>query len=275
MSWWMQLDKTRGSRPRCVSMMIGDRVTVADGLTRLVGLPEVVVSHADRWMPRGMPTQSSHGTWDVTPADEVKLDHPNDLLRPEEPEQLRRWWIATVGKANTPNWDIASTCTVDGQNGLLLIEAKAHDVELRGEEKGKELDAKASDNSFANHVQIGRAIADAAATFQRSTGRAWAISRDNRYQMSNRFASACKLTEMGYAVVLVYLAFLNAEEMRDRGEPLTSTTQWQALVDQHSSSLFSTEVWNRQWEVNGRLFIPLIRAVEHKMPSAADAVLTQ
>lgn len=262
MKWWMQLDKTRGSRPRCVSMMIGDRAAVAERLTRLAGWPEVVVSPDARWMPCGVPIQNTDGAWDVTPADEAKLDQRNELLRPEESEQLRRWWLAHSGQANTPNWDIASTCTVAGKAGLLLIEAKAHDMELRGEEKGKELDAQASENSFANHVQIGRAIADVAAGLQRSTGLACAISRDRRYQMSNRFASAGKLTEMGYAVVLVYLGFLNATEMRDCGQPFQSLTEWQALVEQHSAPLFPKELWNRRWNVHGQPFIPLIRAVE-------------
>ena len=32
--------------------------------------------------------------------------------------------------AKTPSWDIASTCTVSGMKGLLLVEAKEHSDEL-------------------------------------------------------------------------------------------------------------------------------------------------
>lgn len=272
MNWWMQLDKTRGSRPRCVSMMDGDRASVARRLTHLVDLPDVHVTADAVWMPQGLPIETPDGTWDVRPADEAKLDRPNPVLPLKEQDQLRQWWLASAGTANTPNWDIASTCTVAGQLGLLLIEAKAHDNELRGEEKGKQLDMNASDDSFANHVQIGRVIADAAAAFQRSTARACAVSRDQRYQMSNRFASACKLTEMGYAVVLIYIGFLEADEMRDRGAPFSSHAQWRELVERHSSVLFAKDIWHQRWEVNGRPFIPLIRSIEHPMPSEADEI---
>ena len=44
MSWFKQLDKHRGSRPRCVLMVDGSREEVASRLTRLTDLPDVVVS---------------------------------------------------------------------------------------------------------------------------------------------------------------------------------------------------------------------------------------
>jgi hypothetical protein len=262
MNWWMQLEKTRGSRPRCVSMMSGSPDEIANRLTRLVGHSDVYVSSNDRWMPRGKPVIKTEGKWDTTPADEMILGKPTNLLSQSEQSQLTTWWLAHSVVAGRPNFDIASTCTVDGQKGLLLIEAKAHDVELRGEEAGKKLDANASANSFANHLHIGRAVADAAAAFQRSTGLPWAISRDQRYQMSNRFASACKLTEMGYAVVLVYLGFLNANEMADQGKPFATHDQWNSLVKTHSRPLFQDEVWEAKWKIHGHTFVPLIRSVE-------------
>jgi hypothetical protein len=243
-------------------MMIGDRSTVAQRLTQLVDLPEVIVTLDSRWMPRGAPILKSDGVWDVTPAEEVKIDRLNDLILPEESEQLRHWWLAASGTANTPNWDIASTCEIDGKSGLLLIEAKAHEMELRGEEKGKKLNPTATDSSFANHLQIGRAIADAAAGFQQATSRPWAISRDQRYQMSNRFATACKITEIGYPVVLVYLGFLNAHEMSDQGLPFKMHDQWDLQVKMHSKPLFPEDVWNNHWNINGQKFVPLIRSIE-------------
>lgn len=206
--------------------------------------------------------QQPGGTWDTTPADEAKLSDPNDLIPLREQEQLKTWWLAHNGKANTPNWDIASTCKVGGEKGLLLVEAKAHDQELRGEERGKPLDSQASDNSFDNHLKIGRAIADAAAYMQQATGLPWAISRDTRYQMSNRFASACKLAELGYPVILVYLGFLGAKEMADKGKPFETPAQWDTLVKSHSAPLFPGEVWNRRWSVHGQDFIPLIRSAD-------------
>ena len=80
--------------------------------------------------------------------------------------------------------------------------------------------------------------------------------------MSNRFAWSWKLTEFGIPVVLVYLGFLQATEMEDRGAPFVDGDDWHALVSMHSTPLFPGEVWNRRWMVNGVPFIPLIKSLE-------------
>jgi len=262
MSWLQQLDKKAGSRPRCISFMHGERSMVAKRLTQLLGRSDVVVNPEAHWMPHGLPVQKPDGSWDVSPAEEVKLDQPNGLLAQNESELLRNWWLAHSGKANTPNWDLASACKVSGRDGLLLVEAKAHAGELAGEERGKKLEINASEKSFANHLKIGQSVSDAAACFQRSTGLPCSISRDQRYQMSNRFAMASKLTEMGYAVVLVYLGFLNASEMAEGRELLASPEHWQKLVSQHSAVIFPNELWNQEWKLNAQPFIPLIRSLD-------------
>lgn len=262
MNWCMQLDKTRGSRPRCVSIMEGPRAEVAQRLTRLVALPDVTVSPDHKWMPRGTPRQKPDGTWDTSPADEAKLAEPNELLPSTEQEKLRTWWLEHSARANIPNWDIASTCRAGDKDGLLLIEAKAHEQELRGEERGKDLGDSPSDRSFANHLRIGHAIADASAHLQCATNLRCAISRDDRYQMSNRFTWATKLTELGYPVILVYLGFLKATEMANPGVPFASPADWDDLVKSHSAPLFPAQVWNREWKLHGQSFNPLIRSIE-------------
>ena len=58
MGWAQQLDNgrgSRGSRPRCVLLVVGERNEVAQRLTRLVNLPEVSVSAENWWQPRGRP----------------------------------------------------------------------------------------------------------------------------------------------------------------------------------------------------------------------------
>ena len=94
MSWNKQLDKCRGSRPRCVLFMHGEREEVAERLITLVGLPDVKVSANDRWMPRGKPVQKGDGSWDKTPADEVQLDKKNCLVSSKIKERLWKWWLA-------------------------------------------------------------------------------------------------------------------------------------------------------------------------------------
>ena len=71
----------------------------------------------------------------------------------------------------TPNWDITSTCTVRGEPGLLLVEAKAHAVAL--DLRGKRLNRAASLNSQENHKQIGWAIAEASDGLASTTGKPW------------------------------------------------------------------------------------------------------
>ena len=90
----------------------------------------------------------------------------------------------------------------------------------------------------------------------------WALSCDSRYQMSNRFASVCKLAELGYWVMLVYLGFLNAAEMGDEGNPIASAGNWGGLVMAHSEPLFPESVWNQPHKVHDQWFIPLIRSTE-------------
>ena len=73
MSRYRQLDKHRGSRPRCVLMVEGSREDVASRLTRLVDLPDVVVSPDDGWMPYGKPLKREDGKSDQEPANEAQL----------------------------------------------------------------------------------------------------------------------------------------------------------------------------------------------------------
>ena len=90
--------------------------------------------------------------------------------------------------------------------------------------------------------------------------------------MSNRFTWAWKLTELGVPVILVYLAFLRATDMRNPGEtPFADEAQWETLVKSHSAPLFPTDVWNRLWVLHGQAFIPLIRAIELPLEEPAAA----
>jgi hypothetical protein len=74
------------------------------------------------------------------------------------------------------------------------------------------------------------------------TGLTWALSRDWNYQMSNRFAWAWKLADLGIPVILVHLGFLNAHEMNDKGRPFADHEDWTRAVMRHSQALFPAEV---------------------------------
>ena len=274
MSWFRQLDKHRDSRPRCVLMVDDNRVEVANRLTRLVGLPDVVVHPSDTWMPHGKPV-CRDGSWDPSPAREVELDKPNELVCREVQLQLRKWWLAVPGRgrgARTPNWDIASTCRIMNKPGLLLIEAKAHSDEL--EASGKPLSASASPNSIRNHERIGLAIDEAAAGLQRATGTPWNISRDHHYQLSNRFSWSWKLVSLGIPVVLLYLGFLNAQDMAADGTLFSSEAEWDNILKQHSTGAIDGTCWEEWSDLDGVPFIALARAIDQPFtPSEEDSVM--
>ncbi|HXG69483.1 MAG TPA: hypothetical protein VNJ04_02610 [Gemmatimonadaceae bacterium] len=195
---------------------------------------------------------------------EAQLDKGPRVLDFERRAKLASWWLPSDRQsARTPNFDIVSTCTVDGAPGLLLIEAKAHAEELGKEEAGRRLDTDASDERKASHVTIGAAIQSAATGFGQCMGGSCGISRDPHYQMSNRFAWAWKLTELGVPVVMLYLGFLKAHDMSKHGEvPFADGDAWETLVRLHSAPLFSGNIWNNRWLVNGVPLIPLIKSLE-------------
>ena len=163
-------------------------------------------------------------------------------------------------KAEHPKLGHRVNATIGGKPGFLLVEAKAHELRARrNEEAGKRLDTNPSSGTLRNHEQIGERINAASLALARETKRKWALSRDSHYQMSNRFAWAWKLTEMGYPVVLVYLGFLGANEM-GLGAFANDGT-WTRRVMEHSSTLFPAEIWNRPWDLHGQAFFPLIRSI--------------
>lgn len=244
----------RGSKPRCHLLTHGTAGEVAAKLTALVA-PFATVSADDSWMPVGF-----------AQVQEAELNKAPRLLSAAIRAQLGAWWLpADRQTARTPNFDIASTCTVGGVPGLLLVEAKAHAEELRKEEAGRLLAADASDDRRASHATIGAAIADASAGLALATRAPCHISRDTHYQMANRFAWAWKLTQLGVPVVLVYLGFLNADEMQDRGAPFASHADWQQLVHAHSAQLFDVDPWEKAWDCNGCSLVPLARSIEQPL----------
>ncbi len=255
----LSLKERRGSKPRCHLLTHG---TPAETSTRLGDLIAQwgSVSPSDRWMPAGFKEIK-----------EAELNHAPRLVPADRGLKLAEWWLAERSKrSKTPNFDIASTCTIEGKPGILLIEAKAHDEELRNEDAGKPLKVGAAAASKANHERIGSAIEGARLGLTQATSLEWRISRDSHYQMSNRFAWAWKLTDLGMPVVLVYLGFLNAKEMADKGKPFSTHAAWGTVVREHSASLFPGEVWDRRWTANGQAFVPLIRSLEVPLTRADE-----
>ena len=131
----------RGSRKHVLDWT--DRQEFPAELLQLVLPIQCRISARSQWMPRGHRSP-----------DEARLDTfgPMTLVSDVWPT-LRSWWLAHAGGANTPNWDIAAACEIEGTPGLILVEAKANVPELSI--GGKLLDAAASAASVANHERIG------------------------------------------------------------------------------------------------------------------------
>ena len=271
MDWLNHIGRNkRGSRPRCILLMDGGREEVAARLTRLVDLQsDVIIGGGDRWMPFGKPVQREDDSWDETPAREARLGGLTALFAPDERcrrelgDQLRKWWLSVPRGANTPNWDIASTCTIKGQRGLLLVEAKAHSAEL-GES------GSFSSRNPGNRERIRLAITEATAGLQAATGSPWKLSPDTHYQLSNRFAWSWKLASLDIPVVLLYLGFLNAEDMADRGQVFGSEGQWERSLRAYSEGVVDNRCWGQWIDLNGVPLLPLIRGFEQPLgrPSA-------
>ncbi len=121
----------------------------------------------------------------------------------------------------------------------MLVEAKAYANELSRAGKRKSDNV----NGRVNHEKIGIAIGEACMALNEVLN-GWGLSRDRHYQLSNRFAWAWKVASMGIPVLLVYLGFLNADEMSDRGEPFQTADDWRRAVQSHSKGILPNEIWD-------------------------------
>lgn len=232
----------RGSRPRCLLLTDGTRQEVARRLTGLVH-PHAEVDPAQRlWMPRGFEDRT-----------EARLGRTPGFLTAGQQADVSSWWLVRRRGANTPNWDIACTARMDGQEALILVEAKAHSDELSVKGKGR--------GNAENHSRIGAAIQQANEGLN-AVLPGWSLSRDSHYQLANRFAWAWKIASLGVPVILVYLGFLRAEEMSDLGVPFADAAAWESFVKAWSRGIVPESAWNGYLRIQGVPLLPLLRSLE-------------
>jgi hypothetical protein len=235
--WYIdRLNKTivmfRGSRKHILDWTSSPEFCVE--LLQLVAPVEVRASGQSRWMPRG------YGA----PA-EARLETFGPEAFPDSKawSSLHTWWLAHEEGPNTPNWDVALSCEVEGQPGLVLVEAKANVPELST--SGKLLDPNASQESCDNHDRIGAAITEACLQLRR-TSPMTCISRDSHYQLSNRVAFTWKLATLGLNTVLVYLGFCGDDGIADVGEPIRDAAHWNEVFAAHAHSLIPEDLFERR-----------------------------
>lgn len=199
--------------------------------------PFAEVSEKDQYMPKGF-----------SRPDEAKLGETRRFLDDEQRESVTSWWLAVRRNANTPNWDLVSTCRIRGRKGLILLEAKAHAGELNSN------DCCGAGNE-QNRKRINQVIEEASGNL----GNGWSLTTVGHYQLSNRFAWAWKIASLGKPVVLVYLGFLNASEM---SQPFHDHAVWERCLLEYADRCVPRSAWNSEMTINGTPLIPLIRSAD-------------
>jgi hypothetical protein len=241
----------RGSRARCLLMTTGSREMVAARLTALVEPFAMVDPARHTWMPGG-----------VDAPREARLGEAPHFLASGHREQLLAWWLAVRQRANSPNWDLAATATIGGREGLVLIEAKAHSGELSRS-------GCAATNMY-NARQITRAIQEANAELN-GVLPGWSLSAATHYQLANRFAVGWRIATLGVPVVLVYLGFLDAEELTGTGrEVFRSEAGWDEALRGHARGTVPADAWERAIRI--RWTALLIRSLAVSSSISAPAV---
>ena len=96
----------RGSKFRYLMLTSLPDSHVASVLSSLVPPVAVIDKSKHHWVPGGF----------LNPR-EAKLGECPAFLTPEIRELLTSWWLVNREGANTPNWDIVSTCSVEGKRG--------------------------------------------------------------------------------------------------------------------------------------------------------------
>lgn len=239
----------RGSSFHLLQWTRKDRTVFASSLTRLINLPNVSITSSDWWRPAG----------DTNPVEARTENLPDEILSLQHKTSIRNWWLKHPTGANTPNWDFIGSAMIDGQKGLVLIEAKAHKKEASFE--GKLLKVDASQKSKENHQHIRNAIAEASDSLSAKYPDIH-ISVDAHYQLANRIAYAWKFASLGIPVVLLYLGFLNDVNMSDVGEPFGSNAERDEFIQDYTRGVFPLNLWNTAIDCGNCGFYFGVRAMD-------------
>lgn len=161
--------------------------------------------------------------------------NPEELTAPEFLSKVKSfnncfnfqdWWAPNGGKL--PTWDLITDCEINGKQGLLLVEAKAHELEL--DYSGKKFNSSASLGSQENNEKIGKCIKEASELLNKFMD-GFSLSKDKNYQLVNRFTWALKINnELDIPVALVYLGFVGDTYFKDY---IKSNMHWLSLMQNY------------------------------------------
>ncbi len=173
---------------------------------------------------------------------------------------LQSWWLCHPSGANTPNWDMATVCTLGATRALLLVEAKANVPELSESGKvlrgrltdvrdvyGRRMRNDPSDNARENHERIGEAVREANDAWSALDARV-RLSAAHSYQLANRLAFTWKLATLGIPTVLLYLGFTGDEGI---AHPFTDASHWEREFAAHANTLLPVELREKELDFGG------------------------
>lgn len=241
----------KGSR-KCILKLVesADFIKKINSLLKPTGAE---LSIYDNWLPKSMSLNKEAELKDFLKYNFSKRAGQN----------IHNWWLNVKHpKASTPNWDLISTCSIAGERGILLVEAKAHFAELINESHGKSLKTNASSDSISNHARIKLAIEQARKSINlNNPGINISISRNTCYQLSNRIANAWWLANHGIPVVLMYLGFLNCDDMNNGKNILLKTDrEWQQCFKTHTQLVGVDQIKDQRVNCGKSKFITICRS---------------
>jgi len=209
----MSHDQYRGSKKHVLDLVAS--ADFVNTMNHLLGDTGISLSAADPCQPGGYEDAEE---WTLRKFCRALCENWFDF------QPFDQWWVPD--RYTNPQWDLLSTCAIEGKKGLLMIEAKANEGEL--DRTGKS-PPSGSAQSRKNHERIGECIAQAARALGERLD-SIGIHRDTHYQLSNRVASAWKLADCGLPVALLYLGFTGDEGISDAGLPFVDHDHWQRVM---------------------------------------------
>ena len=198
--------------------------------------------------------RSCAADWNEYRVEDYLQRHP---VSSQGPILDRKWWISHAG--NRPNWDLICRITDGTSDGLLLVEAKAHEGEM-SEQNRKSQPDPSNPNSVANARQIRHVLQQTNSAMGRLGFGAFGLSADHHYQLSNRIAYAYKLATLGLPVILMYLGFVG-----DRYFPtdwIRSPDHWQRLIEGYLQGVVPLGLPERTVSTGSGSLVMVVRSLD-------------
>jgi len=159
---------------------------------------------------------------------------------------------------------------------LLLIETKAHIGELNSDHSGsreKPILAQIKKGFSESTDAWNDMLHEYAEEHGFKLSHNVKLSTDSHFQLSTHFAFAWKLAEMGIPVILVYLGFLNAQELEDDNCIIfRNNDMWKQCVFEKTNKPLPEEIWDATFTFNNTPLTILRRAMTVELPADSRTV---